>query len=72
MYFIILIVDSLVNQHGFPYSHTAKDEEARKSFWISGFLPYIAASTALFSGMLGIPPLCSVDRLAAVEAKAPI
>ena len=37
----------------------------------AGF-PYIAASTAFFSGMLGIPPMVSVDRLAAVVAKVPI
>ena len=33
---------------------------------------YIAFSTASFSGMLGIPPEASVDRLAAVAAKQPI
>ena len=31
-------------------------------------LPYIAFSTVFFSGILGMPPGISVDRLAAVEA----
>jgi len=32
----------------------------------------IACKTAFFSGMLGIPPECSVERLAAAAAKVPI
>lgn len=33
---------------------------------------YMAFKTELFSGILGMPPGTSVDRLAAVDAKTPI
>lgn len=42
--------------------------ETRKFQGISGFLHYIAFKTEHFSGILGIPPGDSVDRLAAVDA----
>lgn len=71
-YAAIQIAYSLVSLLTSLYFRALKYENTRRSSGISGLLYYIAASTASFCGMLGMPPLCSVDRLAAVDAKAPM
>ena len=54
----------------FQYPETGKTPSSVKmdAFCYAPFWVYMAESTVLFSGMLGIPPAVSVDRLAAVEA----